>query len=110
MSMTLAKLTRAFVLCLLAALPASALAQLRTIPADARRGEIRHVQGMLVEINGQRVLLAPGAQIRDASNRILVPTALPPGAKIRYLLDAQGNPFRIWLLTPEEAAQPDPNH
>ena len=108
--MTVAKLTRAIVLCLLAALPPSALAQLRTIPADALRGEIRHVQGMLVEINGERVLLAPGAQIRDASNRGIVPSAVPPGAPVRYLLDAQGNPFRIWLLSPAEAAQPDYNH
>jgi hypothetical protein len=108
--MTLAKLTRAIALCLLAGLPPSAAAQLRSIPADARRGEIRHVQGMLVEINGQRMLLAPGAQIRDASNRIVVPTALPPGALIRYLLDAQGSPNRIWLLTPEEAGQPDPGN
>ncbi len=108
--MTLAKLTRAVALCLLAGLPPSAAAQLRSIPADAQRGEIRHVQGMLVEINGQRVLLAPGAQIRDASNRGIVPTALPPGAPIRFLLDAQGNPIRIWLLSPEEAAQPDPGN
>ena len=108
--MNLAKLTRAIALCLLAALPPAALAQLRTIPADARRGEIRHVQGMLVEIDGKRVLLAPGTQIRDASNRGIVPSAVPPGATIRYLLDAQGNPFRIWLLSPEEAAQPEPQN
>ncbi len=108
--MTLAKLTRALALCLLAGFTPSALAQLRTIPTNAQRGEIRHVQGMLVEINGQRVLLAPGAQIRDPSNRGIVPSAVPPGAPIRFLLDAQGNPYRIWLLSPEEAAQPDPSH
>jgi len=108
--MNLAKLTRATALCLLAALPSTALAQMRSIPAQAQRGVIRHLQGMLVEINGARVLLAPGAQIRDASNRGIVPSAVPPGAPVRYLLDAQGNPFRIWLLSPEEAAQPDSNH
>jgi hypothetical protein len=35
-----------------------------------------------------------------------VPTALPPDAPIRYLLDAQGLAYRIWLLSPTEAAQP----
>jgi hypothetical protein len=104
--MNLAKLTRALALCLLAASASGALAQLRTIPANAQSGTIRHVQGMLVEINDQPVTLAPGAQIRDASNRIILPTAVPPGAQIRYLLDAQGQPYRIWLLTPAEAAQP----
>ncbi|MGH8748206.1 MAG: hypothetical protein ACREU5_03780 [Burkholderiales bacterium] len=106
--MTLAKLTRALALCLLAALPSTALAQLRGIPAAAQRGEIRHLQGMLVEINGTPVMLAPGAQIRDASNRIIVPSAVPPGTRIRFLLDAHGMPFRVWLLTRREAAQPDP--
>jgi hypothetical protein len=109
MSMNLAKLTRALALCLLAGSASSALAQLRTIPADAQSGTIRHVQGMLVEINGSQVMLAPGAQIRDADNRIVVPSALPPGAQIRYLLDAQGAPYRIWLLTPAEAEQPGPS-
>ena len=108
--MNLAKLTRAIVLCLLAALPSTVLAQLRSIPAQAQPGVIRHLQGMLVEINGTPVLLAPGAQIRDASGRGIVPSAVPPGAPMRYLPDAQGKPFRIWLLSPREAAQPDPNH
>ena len=70
---------------------------------------IRHLQGMVVEINGEQFLLAPGAQIRDASNRGIVPSAVPPGAQIRYLRDAQGSPFRIWLLSPREAAQPAPD-
>jgi len=108
--MNLAKLTRALALCLLAALAPSAGAQLRTIPANAQPGTIRHLQGMLVEINGQRVLLAPGAQIRDASNRIVLPSAVPPGAQIRFQLDAQGVPYRIWLLSPAEAAQPAPSN
>jgi hypothetical protein len=107
--MTLAKLTRALALCLLAASAASALAQLRTIPANAKSGTIRHLQGMLVEIDGQPMMLAPGAQIRDTANRIIVPTALPAGAQIRYLLDAQGRPYRIWLPSPTEAAQPAPS-
>ena len=38
-----------------------AAAQLRTIPADAKLGEIRHVQEMLVELDGKPQRLAPGA-------------------------------------------------
>jgi len=85
----------------------AALAQLRHIPAEAKRGEIRHVQGMAVEINGRQQRLAPGAQIRDASNFVMVPAALPADAVIKYLLDANGMVRRVWILTPQEAAQPD---
>ena len=92
----------------LAAFPA-AQAQFRTLPQDAKRGEMRHVQDTLVEIDGKRMRLAPGAQIRDASNLIVLPAALPAGAKVKYTLDAQGNVRRAWVLSAEEAAQPDPN-
>ena len=78
-------------------------AQLRSIPKDARAGEIRHLQGMVVEIDGAPKRLAPGAQIRDASNRIILPTAIPPATLVRYVLDAEGKVRQVWILTPEEA-------
>jgi len=83
----------------------TAAAQLRTIPRDAERAEIRHVQTNIVELNGRRAQLAPGAQIRDASNRILMPTALPAGALVKYRLDGAGQVREVWILTPQEAAQ-----
>ena len=90
------------------ALASSAQAQFRAIPADAKRGVMSHVQGMTVELNGKRVELAAGAQIRDGRNMIVVPTAVPPGVLVKYLPDAQGQVARIWILSPQEAAQPDP--
>jgi hypothetical protein len=108
------KLLRIIAVGLIAALPAYlaplSLAQSRPIPAAAKRGEIRHVQAMLVEINGKRMMLAPGAQIRNASNLIIVPSAVPPGAYVKYLLDAQGMVSRVWILTRQEAAAPDPRN
>ena len=86
----------------------AAQAQLRTIPADAKRATISHVQGMTVEINGQRAELAAGAQIRDVNNMIVLPTALPAGVLVKIQPDMQGQPWRIWILSPQEAAQPDP--
>ncbi len=83
-----------------------ASAQLRTIPEDAKRAQVRHVQEMLIELDGERQRLAPGAQIRDASNRVIVPTAIPADAQVKYRLDAQGQVRQVWILTPEEAAQP----
>ncbi len=83
---------------------ATTAAQLRTIPADAQRAEMRHVQENVVELNGQRAQLAPGVRIRDASNRVIMPTALPAGSLVKYRLDANGHVREVWILTPEEAA------
>ena len=77
-------------------------AQLRSIPAPAKRGEMRHLQDMFVAINGKRMRLAAGAQIRDESNRIVVPAAVPPGALVKYTVDAQGDVFRVWILSRQE--------
>ena len=92
------------VLSLIAVLIAgTAVAQLRTLPADAERGELRHVQENVVEVNGKRETLAPGAQIRDETNRIILPTAVSPGALVKYRLDASGHVRQVWILTPKEA-------
>jgi hypothetical protein len=91
-----------------AAAAAVAQAQLRTLPADAVRGKMSHVQGMTVSVDGKAVELAAGAQIRDGENRILVPTALPANSLVKYLLAPDGKIFRAWILTAAEAAQPDP--
>jgi hypothetical protein len=80
-----------------------AQAQLRTIPPDAQRGVIRHVQEMIVEIDGTQRRLAPAAQIRDDANRIVMPTAIPPGTRVKYQLDKDGFVLQVWFLTPEEA-------
>jgi hypothetical protein len=89
----------------LAGLATAATAQLRTIPKDAKLGKLRHLQAMVVEIDGKPRNLAPGAQIRDASNRIILPTAIPAGARVKYQLDGQGMVRRAWVLTAEEAKQ-----
>ena len=84
-------------------LSASAHAQLRTIPGEAKGGEIRQLQDTLVSINGVKLRLAPGAQIRDPSNRIVFLDVVPAGAQVRYLLDGEGLLRQVWILTPEEA-------
>jgi hypothetical protein len=81
--------------------------QMRTIPEDAKRGVMRHVQEMIVEIDGARQRLAPGVQIRNASNLIVVPSAVPPGTLVKYRLDKEGMVRQVWFLTPQEAAQAD---
>ena len=87
--------------------PAAAMAQARQIPDLAKRGSIVHVQGAIVEIDGQRMRLSAGAQIRSRDNLFIVPMSLPPGALVKYMLDGMGQIHRAWVLTPEEAAAPD---
>lgn len=87
---------------------AAAQAQLRTLPADAKRGSLSHLQGMTMAIDGKQVALAAGAQLRDADNRIVVPTAFPAGALVKYQVGQDGKLTRAWILSPQEAAQPDP--
>ena len=89
------------------AFAASAGAQLRTLPADAPRAQMSHVQENIVSVNGQPAQLSAGAQIRDAANRIIVPASLPPGSIVKYQLDGAGRVHRVWILTPEEADKPD---
>ncbi len=83
-------------------------AQLRSIPDDAKRGQLRFVREMIVDIDGAQTRLSPGAQIRNTDNRILLPSALPQDSVlVRYIADTAGQVHRVWILTQEEAARPD---
>jgi hypothetical protein len=43
--------------------------------------------------------------VRDAHNRILVPTAIPPGSLVKYTVNAQGEVSAVWILNPHEAGR-----
>ena len=86
----------------------AAQAQFRSINPEAKRGVMRHLQGMTVELDGKPVQLAAGAQIRDGGNMIVVPTAVSAAVLVKYLRDDAGQLTRVWILSPQEAAQPDP--
>jgi hypothetical protein len=102
-----------FVFLVAAASAAAAQSLDRTIPQDAVHGKIRHLQAMVVEIDGEEQQLSPGAQIRDAGNNLIVPMSLPDAASERadakYLRDGAGSVHRVWLLSEREiAALPPP--
>ncbi len=98
------RLLRTFLLSI-CVLSTSTHAQLRSIPDEAKRGEIRHMQDMVVAIDGVLQRLAPGAQIRDAANRIVVPAAVAAGTEVKYVLNDEGLVRQIWILSPAEAAK-----
>ena len=85
---------------------AVAAQQLRTIPPDAKAGTLRHLQDMTVALDGKPEQLAPGAQIRDTANRLVLPGAIPPtGVLVKYKRNDAGVVNQVWLLTQREAAQ-----
>ena len=103
---------RLLIALLLASLAGASLAQLRFIPENAKRGTLSPLspaEPMAVSLNGKRVELSAGAQIRDGRNMIMLPNALPNAlATVKYQLAADGRLHRVWMLTPQEASQPDP--
>ncbi len=80
---------------------------LRNLPGDAERGYLTYVRGNVVSLDGKELRLAPGSQIRGQNNLLLMPAALPPRSLVKYRLDRNGDLVLVWILTPEEAAQPD---
>jgi hypothetical protein len=98
---------RTLILAIGLAASACALAQVRTIPADAKRGQIEHVEDTVIRMNGRVMRLSPGAQIRNTSNVIIPPASLPAGVPVKYTLDTQGYVHRVWILTLQEASQRD---
>ena len=98
---------RTLILAIGLAASACALAQVRTIPADAKRGQIQHVQENVIRMDGRTMRLSAGAQIRNPQNVIIQPAALPAGVLVKYTLDTQGYVHRVWILTLQEASQRD---
>ena len=82
----------------------SAAGMLRAIPAEAKVGEMTPPWQGTVRIGDQTLLLAPGAQIRNEANMIVLPTAIQQSLLVRYQTDMQGAVSRIWILTAAEAA------
>jgi len=100
---------RLLAVALIACASVAAHAQLRTVPADAKRGTMRHLQDMIVQIDRTKARLAPGAQIRDIHNRLVLPTAVAQPTVVKYQVDALGQVARVWILTAEEAAASAPS-
>jgi hypothetical protein len=82
-------------------------AQLRALPANAKRATVGQQQYPLpyVDLGGAKLRLAPGGVIYDRDNRMIVHGALPPGADVAFVVDMSGDVGRIYVLTPQEQAR-----
>lgn len=79
---------------------------LRPIPVETVKARMEPPFQGQVALGDKLLRLAPGAQIRDAQNRIVMSGALQQPVLVRYQVDDQGDVARVWILTAEEAAQP----
>ncbi len=79
---------------------------LRQFPADTKRATFDGFEGGGVKLGRQTLALAPGLQIRDRENLIVLPAMLagPTDLPVRVQFDVTGAVWRIWILTPAEAA------
>ncbi len=85
----------------------SGYAQLRSLPANAKRAEFSGYQSPFVIIDGEARRLAPGAVIFDSNNRTITPGFLPAKADVAYTIDQTGLIMRIYLLTAQEQQRLD---
>ncbi|MCU0804741.1 MAG: hypothetical protein MUF79_06605 [Burkholderiales bacterium] len=74
------------------------------IPDTALRGVMTHVSQNIVSVNGQTMQLSPGARIWNRDNLTITPTMLPRESLVDYVVDGNKQIFRVWILTPAEAA------
>ena len=86
----------------------AAAATSRPIPAEAKKYTASFSTNGAVRLGGDTFWLSPGAQVRDADNRIVLPSHLRGEYKARALFDLNGQVHRVWLLTPDEIAAPAP--
>ena len=94
-----------------ACIATSAVAQVqRAFPQNALRGVIAFGLMPEVKVNDVAARVAPGAQIRDANNTVVLPGAVTGGRFIvHYTVDTSGLVKDVWILRPEEmAVQPWP--
>jgi len=74
-------------------------------PSDSKLGELTAMDYPQIEINGEILQLGAGGQIRGTNNLIILPAMFTEFGPILYWVGPTGDVQRIWLLTPEEAAQ-----
>ena len=79
----------------------------RVLPPDAVKGVMSPPFQGMVEISGKTMPLSPGVQVRDPMNMVVMPMMIQGRVPVRYLTDPNGAVFRVWILSAQEAAQPD---
>lgn len=78
----------------------------RTLPENTIKGEMQVFSPTSAAVDGQMRMLAPGVQIRDPFNTVVLPGQIRELVPVRYQVDMSGAISRVWILSQREAAQP----
>ena len=79
----------------------------RAFPDGTKKGDLAPMVGLMeVVIDGKHYIRAPGMQIRNQQNLIVMSNTVQVKVPVRYQLDSSGAVFRVWLLTRTELAMP----
>jgi len=78
----------------------------RFFPADTVKGTLVVFSPTTGQIDGNAVTIAPGVQIRDPYNMMVLPGMIQQPVLVRYQIDVAGFVNRVWILSQQEAAQP----
>lgn len=70
-----------------------------SIPAGTKKGTLQASNGFEVLLDGKACQLAPGAQIRDSNNLLIMPFALEQQVPVRYLQNDDGQLTRAWVIS-----------
>jgi hypothetical protein len=99
----------ASILCASATFSLNSLAQTRTIPAAALRGELSVTVPPQVVLDGSIDQLAPGARIHGSNNMLLLSGSLAGQTLwVCYTRELGGALSEVWILTEAEMAQDRP--
>ena len=81
----------------------------RRFARNALRGEVVFASYPELLLNGRPARLAPGARVKDANNLAVIPNQVQ-GKKyiVNYVLDTTGYVHDVWILRPDEIANPWP--
>jgi hypothetical protein len=78
----------------------------RMLPEGTAKGQLAVSSPTSASINGQPMMMAPGVQIRDPFNMMVLPGMIQQPVPVRYQTDITGAINRVWILSAQEAAQP----
>ena len=78
----------------------------RVLPENTIKGEMVVASPTSASVDGRPMMMAPGVQIRDPFNMMVLPGMIQRPVPVRYQTDVSGAISRVWILSAKEAAQP----
>jgi hypothetical protein len=89
------------VICVVQVQPVAA--QIRSFPDKTKVGMLQMGNFPEAQLDGKRILFAPGVRIMNVNNTTVLPVSLQQPVRIRYRLDALQQIDLAWILSAEEA-------